>query len=36
MAIMDRFKKKNEKYAKDFDKGDTPMPPSAWRSATRT
>ncbi|TMK44775.1 MAG: carbonic anhydrase [Actinobacteria bacterium] len=28
MSIMDRFRKKNEKYAKDFDKGDTPMPPA--------
>src|SRR5205809_7272430 len=28
MSIMDRFRKKNEKYATDFDKGDTPMPPA--------
>ena len=28
MAIMDRFKKGNEKFAKGFDKGDKPMPPA--------
>jgi carbonic anhydrase len=27
MSIMDRFRKKNEKYAKDFDKGDKTLVP---------
>ncbi|HYU92854.1 MAG TPA: carbonic anhydrase [Actinomycetota bacterium] len=28
MSIMDRFRKKNEKYAKDFDKGDKTLAPA--------
>jgi carbonic anhydrase len=28
MSIMDRFRKRNDTFAKDFDKGDAPMPPA--------
>ncbi|HEX9693520.1 MAG TPA: carbonic anhydrase [Actinomycetota bacterium] len=28
MSIVDRFRKRNEKFARDFDKGDAPMPPA--------
>src|SRR6266545_2137608 len=28
MSIMDRFRERNEKFAKDFDRGDAPMPPA--------
>jgi carbonic anhydrase len=28
MSIMDRFRKRNERFARDFDKGDAPMPPA--------
>src|SRR4029453_7856081 len=28
MSIMDRFRKRNEKFASDFDKGDKTLPPA--------
>jgi carbonic anhydrase len=28
MSIMDRLRKRNEKFAEDFDRGDAPMPPA--------
>ena len=28
MSIMDRFRKRNEKFAGDFDKGDKTLPPA--------
>jgi carbonic anhydrase len=28
MSIMDRFRKRNEKFARDFDKGDKTLPPA--------